>query len=69
MEQLIHTKVVVQAGGKIVLDATGLRPGAVAEVVIRCHETGPHPSYRSLFGSGTGGFATPEEALTFLSDL
>ena len=66
MAQAIRQKVVVQPGGSVTVQSSALPVGSEAEVIVIVHSQDSGGSYRALFGSGKGGFASPEEADAFL---
>lgn len=67
MIHAIKQLVTVQAGGRIELDAPGLKPGSRAEVIILEIEELPQKrTLSSLIGTAKGSFSTPEEADAFL---
>jgi len=66
MEEVLRKRIVVQKGGRVVVDATGLPEGAEAELILRIEEADPPAKYRDLIGSGKGAYSLPEEALEFL---
>lgn len=66
MSLAVKRTVVVQAGGRIELEMPELAPGATAEVIVLYEEQVARPRLSSFVGSGTGVFATPEEADAFI---
>ena len=66
MVEVIRKKVVVEAGGKVQLEQTGLTEGAVAELVVLVDDNPSKRRARDLFGSGKGGFNSPEDATRFI---
>lgn len=66
MPKTLHRRVTVERGGRIIIDSSDLPEGAQADVTVSLHAGRAVQSYRALFGSGSGGFATAEEADAFL---
>jgi len=66
MQNEYHQKAIVEPGGVITLRCKDLPAGIEADVIVRFRVSETSPSYRSLFGSGKGGFSSAEEADTFL---
>jgi len=66
MEKTLHQRVLIQPGGQITIRSPELPEGVEADVTVSLQDPTPTQSYRALFGSGRGGFATPEEADAFL---
>lgn len=58
--------VTIQEGGRVEVTSAELPEGRLAEVIVLVDQLAPPKSYLSLFGTGKGGFATPEEADAFL---
>lgn len=65
MEQAIRRRVIVEPGGRIVIQSDELPEGAEAEVIVLLAQP-RHASYAVMLGSGQGTLATPEEADAFL---
>ena len=66
MVTAIKQIVTIQQGGRVEVTSADLPEGRLAEVIVLIDQPGPPKSYLSLFGAGTGGFATSEEADAFL---
>ncbi len=66
MNRAIKQTVTIQRGGRVEITSTELPEGQQAEVIILVGDPAPDQSYASLFGSGRGGFASPQEADGFL---
>ena len=66
MVRAIKQTVTIQPGGRVEITSDELPEGRQAEVIILVNSDAPVKKYLSLFGSGKGGFATPEQADAFL---
>jgi hypothetical protein len=66
MTQALRQRVTIQPGGRIAIQSDRLTAGQSAEVIVLIEDAAPEASNVSLFGSGRGAFATPEEADEFL---
>jgi hypothetical protein len=68
MNQALRQKAVVKPGGIIEINSPELLPGTTVDVIVIV-ENLPQKrrSLRSMIGTGTGIFATPEEADEFIS--
>jgi hypothetical protein len=62
----VRRRVLIEPGGIIRIQSDELPAGAEAEVVVYVHSQSQPGRYVSLFGSGRGAFATPDEADAFL---
>jgi hypothetical protein len=62
-----HREIVtIQRGGRVEVASDELPAGRQAEVIVLVAQEARNKSYLSLFGSGKGAFATPQEADAFL---
>lgn len=66
METTYRQKAIVEPGGVITLRCKDLPVGAEADVIVKFHISETRSSYRSLFGSGKGGFLSAEDVDRFL---
>lgn len=66
MDKIYKQIVTIQPGGRIEITSDQLPEGRQAEVSVRVNPEQTVKSYLALFGSGKGGYATPEEADAFL---
>jgi len=62
----VRRRVLIEPGGVIRIQSDELPAGAEAEVVVHVYSQSQPGRYASLFGSGRGAFATPDEADAFL---
>ncbi len=62
----LRRHVVIEPGGIARIQSDELPAGAEADVIVRVRRPALPGHYAALFGSGRGGFATPEEAVAFL---
>jgi len=66
METTYRQKAVVEPGGVITVRCKDVPVGAEVDVIVRFHLAETMPSYRSLFGSGKGGFLSADDVDRFL---
>ncbi|MBI2760507.1 MAG: hypothetical protein HYX51_03665 [Chloroflexi bacterium] len=66
MDVLIRRRVVIEPGGRVTVQSDELPDGAEADVIVRVPSDRASHTYESMFGSGRGVFATPEDADAFV---
>lgn len=66
MELAIRRRAIVEPGGRITIQPDDLPHGAETDVIVPITWREPLPDYPSMLGSGSGTFATAEEADRFI---